>query len=41
MPKIHIKNRDKLVLCGLFLSKFDTQGLKKLAFQALVRLLIF
>lgn len=34
MPKIHIKNRDKLVLCGLFLSKFDTQGLKKLGFSS-------
>lgn len=34
MPKIYIKNRDKLILCGLFLSKFDTLGLKKLGFSS-------
>lgn len=34
MPKIYIKNRDKLILCGLFLSKFDTFGLKKLGFSS-------
>lgn len=34
MPKIYIKNRDKLILCGLFLAKFDTLGLKTLGFES-------
>ena len=36
MPKIHIKNRDKLILCGLFLAKFDTLGLKTLGFSSFI-----
>lgn len=36
MPKIYIKNRDKLILCGLFLAKFDTLGLKTLGFSSFI-----
>lgn len=36
MPKIHIKNRDKLVICGLFLSKFDDLAYKSLGFSSFI-----
>ncbi|EAH5546922.1 DUF3883 domain-containing protein [Campylobacter upsaliensis] len=34
MPKIAIKNRDKLIICGLFLAKFDTLAYKSLGFSS-------
>lgn len=34
MPKNIIKNREKLILVGLFLSKFDRYGLEKLGFSS-------
>ncbi|MDY3113812.1 MAG: DUF3883 domain-containing protein [Helicobacter sp.] len=34
MPKIYIKNRDKLIICGLFLSKFDDLAYKTLGFSS-------
>lgn len=36
MPKIHIKNRDKLIICGLFLSKFDDLAYKSLGFSSFI-----
>ncbi|ELM6780290.1 hypothetical protein Q2X75_001371, partial [Campylobacter upsaliensis] len=36
MPKIYIKNRDKLVICGLFLSKFDDLAYKSLGFSSFI-----
>ncbi|MBS4235773.1 DUF3883 domain-containing protein [Campylobacter vulpis] len=36
MPKIYIKNRDKLIICGLFLSKFDDLAYKSLGFSSFV-----
>lgn len=34
MPKIYVKNRNKLILCGLFLAKFDTLAYKALGFSS-------
>lgn len=34
MPKIVMKNRDKLIICGLFLAKFDTLAYKSLGFSS-------
>lgn len=34
MPKIPMKNRDKLIICGLFLAKFDTLAYKSLGFSS-------
>ncbi|MBS4331776.1 DUF3883 domain-containing protein [Campylobacter vulpis] len=36
MPKIYIKNRDKLIICGLSLSKFDDLAYKSLGFSSFV-----
>ncbi|ELP0365492.1 hypothetical protein R1O88_001274 [Campylobacter upsaliensis] len=36
MPKIEIKNRDKLIICGLFLAKFDTLAYKSLGFSSFI-----
>lgn len=36
MPKIAIKNRDKLIICGLFLAKFDTLAYKSLGFSSFI-----
>lgn len=34
MPKIYVKNREKLILCGLYLAKFDKLGLERLGFSS-------
>lgn len=34
MAKIYIKNREKLIICALFLSKFDDLAYKSLGFSS-------
>lgn len=36
MPKIYIKNREKLIICGLFLAKFDKAALSFLGFSSFI-----